>query len=88
MTSSFYNTTNENIYGFRAWTKDRFSIINGCGGYPIFLFNIAILKLVFIDSFTFEVDLIQTGRENGHRDVRLFFGFKDAIDLTTLILLQ
>ena len=41
-------------------------------------FNIAVLKTVSVGSFVLEVDLKQTGREYGHRDMCLFFGLKDA----------
>lgn len=40
-------------------------------------FNIALLKSVTAGSFVLEVDLKQTGREYGHRDMCLFFGMKD-----------
>ena len=40
-------------------------------------FNIAMLKEVAVGSFVLEVDLKQTGREYGHRDMCLFFGMKD-----------
>lgn len=41
-------------------------------------FNIAILKDIMVGSFILEVDLKQTGREYGHRDMCLFFGFNNA----------
>lgn len=37
-------------------------------------FNIALIKDVLVGDFTFEVDLNQTGKEYGHRDLCLFFG--------------
>ncbi len=40
-------------------------------------FNIAMLKTVQLGSFILEVDLKQTGKEYGHRDMCLFFGMKD-----------
>jgi len=40
-------------------------------------FNIAVLKSPSVGSFILEVDLKQTGREYGHRDMCLFFGLKD-----------
>lgn len=40
-------------------------------------FNIAVLKTNRVGSFTLEVDLLQTGKEYGHRDMCLFFGMKD-----------
>ena len=40
-------------------------------------FNIAVVREVFIGSFAMEVELKQTGREYGHRDMCLFFGMKD-----------
>ncbi|NJK83419.1 MAG: hypothetical protein HC912_05960 [Saprospiraceae bacterium] len=40
--------------------------------------NIAILKNYRVGDFILEADLKQTGREYGHRDMCLFFGFKDA----------
>ena len=40
-------------------------------------FNIALLKHVVVGDFILEVDLAQTGREYGHRDLCLFFGAKD-----------
>lgn len=41
-------------------------------------FNIAVLRNVVVGDFDMEVDLLQTGREYGHRDMCLFFGLKDA----------
>ncbi len=40
-------------------------------------FNITALKTLRVGSFTLEVDLKQTGKEYGHRDMCLFFGMKD-----------
>lgn len=39
--------------------------------------NIAMLNQVKVGSFVLEVNLKQTGREYGHRDMCLFFGMKD-----------
>ena len=41
-------------------------------------FNIALLKNHQFGDFVLEVELSQTGREYGHRDLCLFFGAKDA----------
>ena len=40
-------------------------------------FNIALIKNLWIGDFVLEVDLAQTGREYGHRDLCLFFSAKD-----------
>ena len=40
-------------------------------------FNIALISGMQFGSFVLEVDLLQTGREYGHRDLCLFFGMKD-----------
>lgn len=40
-------------------------------------FNIALLKNVVVGDFILEVELAQSGREYGHRDLCLFFGAKD-----------
>lgn len=40
-------------------------------------YNIALLKDVKLGSFVLEVDLKQTGRNYGHRDMCLFYGVKD-----------
>ena len=40
-------------------------------------FNIAMINQFEIDNFNMEVDLLQTGRKYGHRDMCLFFGIKD-----------
>ena len=40
-------------------------------------FNIAMLKSLQFGDFILEVDLAQTGREYGHRDLCLFFSMKD-----------
>jgi hypothetical protein len=40
--------------------------------------NIAMLKGLWLEDFILEVDLAQTGKEYGHRDLCLFFGMKDA----------
>ena len=40
--------------------------------------NIAIISDQMFGSFVMEADLMQTGREYGHRDMCLFFGMKDA----------
>lgn len=40
-------------------------------------FNIAMLDKVKVGNFVLEVNLKQTGREYGHRDMCLFFGMKD-----------
>lgn len=39
--------------------------------------NIAMLNKVAVGNFVLEVNLKQTGREYGHRDMCLFFGIKD-----------
>ena len=39
-------------------------------------FNIALLADKVVGDFVLEADLIQTGKEYGHRDMCLFFGFK------------
>ncbi|WP_235296256.1 hypothetical protein [Portibacter marinus] len=39
--------------------------------------NIAILKDIVVSDFVLEVDLKQTGREYGHRDMCLFFNIND-----------
>lgn len=41
-------------------------------------FNIAFLKAHRFGDFVMEVNLAQTGKEYGHRDMCLFFGMKDA----------
>ena len=38
--------------------------------------NIALIKDHLFGDFVMEVDLVQTGREYGHRDMCLFFGFQ------------
>lgn len=40
-------------------------------------FNMALVADRTFGDFVLEVDLIQTGREYGHRDMCLFFGFQD-----------
>ncbi len=40
-------------------------------------YNIALIKSLLIGDFILEVDLAQTGREYGHRDLCLFFSVKD-----------
>ena len=39
-------------------------------------FNIALLAEPVVGDFILEADLLQTGKEYGHRDMCLFFGFK------------
>ena len=39
-------------------------------------FNIALIADRVFEDFVLEADLIQTGREYGHRDMCLFFGFQ------------
>lgn len=39
--------------------------------------NMALIKGMSFGDFILEADLMQTGREYGHRDMCLFFGFKD-----------
>jgi hypothetical protein len=41
-------------------------------------FNIALIKGKSFGDFVLEADLKQTGKEYGHRDMCLFFGFQDA----------
>lgn len=41
-------------------------------------FNIALLKQHLFGSFVLEVDLAQSGREYGHRDLCLFFGAQNS----------
>lgn len=41
-------------------------------------FNIALIKDLMVGDFILEVDLAQSGREYGHRDLCLFFSAKDA----------
>jgi hypothetical protein len=41
-------------------------------------FNIALLADRMFDDFVLEADLIQTGKEYGHRDMCLFFGFQSV----------
>lgn len=38
--------------------------------------NIALIEDVVLGDFTLELDMLQTGREYGHRDLCLFFGFQ------------
>ncbi len=40
-------------------------------------FNIAVLRDHYFGDFTLEVKLKQTGKDYGHRDMCLFFGFQD-----------
>ncbi len=40
-------------------------------------FNIALLKDIMLGDFILEASLAQSGREYGHRDLCLFFGFQD-----------
>lgn len=40
-------------------------------------FNIALIRDVVVGDFVLEADLIQTGKEYGHRDMCVFFGFQD-----------
>lgn len=40
-------------------------------------FNIAFIKDSVVGDFVLDVQLLQTGREYGHRDMCLFFGFRD-----------
>ncbi|MGV3771711.1 MAG: hypothetical protein ACO1QB_02335 [Verrucomicrobiales bacterium] len=40
--------------------------------------NIALLKDKSLGDFILEADLIQTGKEYGHRDMCLYFGFQEA----------
>ena len=40
-------------------------------------FNIALLKDIIVGDFIMEISLAQSGREYGHRDLCLFFGFQD-----------
>ncbi len=40
-------------------------------------YSVAIIKDVEVGSFVLEADLLQTGREYGHRDMCVFFGAKD-----------
>ncbi len=39
--------------------------------------NIALIKVGRVESFVLDVDLMQHGREYGHRDMCVFFGFND-----------
>ena len=64
-----------------AWRLDHGSLWQfATGGYqpahrsPL---NIALLATHRLGSFTLEADVMQTGREYGHRDLCLFFGFQD-----------
>lgn len=41
-------------------------------------FNIALLEDVLVGDFILEIDLAQSGKEYGHRDLCLFFNVKDA----------
>jgi len=41
-------------------------------------FNIALIKDKVFGDFVLEADLVQTGKEYGHRDMCLFFGFTDV----------
>jgi hypothetical protein len=65
----------------KAWThKDGTLALIGQSDYkPPFRspFNIAILKTPSVSDFTLEVDLKQTGKEYGHRDMCIFFGIND-----------
>ena len=40
-------------------------------------FNIAIIKNIVVGDFIMELDLNQTGKEYGHRDLCLFFGYQN-----------
>jgi len=41
-------------------------------------YNIAVLKNLIVGDFVLEADLSQTGKEYGHRDLCLFFGFTNS----------
>jgi hypothetical protein len=41
-------------------------------------FGIAVLSTLSAGDFVFEADVLQTGREYGHRDVCIFFSFQDS----------
>ncbi|MEN7547976.1 hypothetical protein AAG747_08650 [Rapidithrix thailandica] len=43
-------------------------------------FNIALIKDLLLGDFVMEVELCQTGKEYGHRDLCLFFNVKDPSD--------
>jgi len=40
-------------------------------------FNIALIKDLIVGDFVLEVELVQTGKEYGHRDMCVFWGVKD-----------
>lgn len=40
--------------------------------------NIGLLKGRVVDSFTLSADLMQTGRDYGHRDMCIFFGYRSS----------
>lgn len=40
-------------------------------------FNIALIKDLIVGDFVLEADLVQTGKEYGHRDMCVFWGVKD-----------
>lgn len=86
--SEIFNTNFENdqlsLFYFtddKAWEqKDGALALVGKSDYtPPFRspFNMAILKDHVVGDFTLEVDLKQTGREYGHRDMCIFFGIND-----------
>ena len=40
--------------------------------------NIALFKVGTVEDFVLDLDMMQTGREYGHRDLCLFWGFEDT----------
>jgi len=87
----YENTFEDSIDGFemtdaRAWTHEKVDgngvlALTGKSDYappvrsPL---NIARIKGLYLSDFRLDADLEQTGREYGHRDLCLFFGYEDA----------
>ena len=76
-----FEMTDANAWQIRETTKGKSLDLFGKSHYEARVrspFNIAIIKDLVVGDFVFEAQLNQTGKEYGHRDLCLFFGFNNA----------
>lgn len=75
-----FEMTDENAWRINAVDGNNTIELHGKSNYRARVrspFNIALLKEPIVGDFVMEVRLAQSGREYGHRDLCLFFGFQN-----------
>lgn len=75
-----FEFTDKNAWGIEKIESNQVLSLHSASKYsPEFRspLNISVLRLFELEDFAFEIDVQQTGREYGHRDLCFFLGMKD-----------